>query len=99
MWPPPVFWGGLRPRAMGVYAFVQLNAVSCPTPGICFVAGSYETSAGPLGLILSRIGNSWMPAASLTSTYDLTGISCLLRQHCFAVGQQSYSDPILVTGP
>jgi hypothetical protein len=79
--------------------FVQLNAVSCPTPGICFVAGSYETSAGSLGLILSKTGNSWEPAASLTSTYDLTGISCLLPLQCFAVGWQSYSNPILVTGP
>jgi len=79
--------------------FIQLNAVSCPTPGVCYVAGSYETSAGPLGLILSGIGNRWKPAASLTSTYDLTGISCLLPLRCFAVGRQSYSDPILVTGP
>jgi hypothetical protein len=79
--------------------FVQLNAVSCPAPGVCYVAGSYEASAGPLGLILSGIGNSWKPAASLTSTYDLTGISCLLPLRCLAVGRQSYSDPILVTGP
>jgi hypothetical protein len=79
--------------------FVQLNAVSCPLLGVCYVAGSYETSAGPLGLILSGIGNSWKPAASLTSTTNLTGISCLLPLRCLAVGQQSYSDPILVTGP
>jgi hypothetical protein len=79
--------------------FLQLNAVSCPTPGVCYVAGSYETPAGPQGLILSGIGNSWKPAASLTSTYSLTGISCLLPLRCLAVGGQSYSDPILVTGP
>jgi hypothetical protein len=51
--------------------FAQLNAVSCPTSGVCYVAGSYETSGGPLGVILSGIGNSWKPTASLTSTYDL----------------------------
>ena len=77
---------------------VNLNAVACPSPTLCFGLGQYSdftTNGPPVGLLYQWDGTSWqevtLPTLDDYVNLNLNSISCADVSDCVAVG--SYSDP------
>jgi hypothetical protein len=70
----------------------SLNSVACPTMTFCVVAGDYNSTSGPSGLILTGSGTSWtaakapLPAGATGGVRLLSAVSCPTAASCIAVG-------------
>jgi hypothetical protein len=85
---------------------VNLTSVSCASAGNCTAVGSYLTSSGSQGLMLTETAGSWapgveavLPADAATTNQDafLSSVSCPSAGNCSAVGL--YDDFGLASGP
>ncbi len=77
---------------------VNINSVSCTSPGNCTAVGDYSDSSGnQQGLLLTQTSDSWtaaaatLPAGAATNPGVILGsVSCVSTGNCTAVGE--YSD-------
>jgi hypothetical protein len=91
----------LLKAASDTYPDNQVNAVTCPTSGLCMAAGSYlYQNGGPfVGLIDTLSGGSWTPSAVTSVPSDagrdtnvqINAIACASSATCVAVGYNWYS--------
>lgn len=83
-------WTLATPPAVEGSSDSALASVSCVSAAYCVAAGEYQTAAGYFVLIESWNGASWtrMPAPDPAgSQYSvLTGVSCVSKKRCVAVG-------------
>jgi hypothetical protein len=98
--PDATTWQALQvPRpALARDPRLQLDAISCPTPGKCAAVGTYADSKGNSpGILLTQSGARWIAVAaplpkgaSKPAAVDLSDVSCAKAGECLAVGD--YSD-------
>lgn len=79
---------------------VDVNQVSCASPGNCTAIGDYKDTSGNFeGLLLAQTGGTWsagveapLPAGAATTSQsvNLPSVSCVAAGNCTAVG--SYVD-------
>jgi hypothetical protein len=83
-------WRLATPRAVRGSSYSGLTSVSCVSAAYCVAAGEYQTAAGYFVLIESWNGSSWtrMPAPDPAGgQYSvLSGVSCVSKTRCVAVG-------------
>lgn len=92
-------WGpGVRPflpAGSATEPYVELNSISCASPGNCSAVGDYLDRSGSLqGLLLSESAGVWgpgekvvFPADAGTDPYiELRSVSCASPGYCSAVG-------------
>jgi len=85
------------PTPAGSEGHVQLAAIACASPTVCFATGTYhDNSLGRTTALIERwngstwsIVTSYPPKANRDSA--LTGISCPSANACFAIGGQTFS--------
>src|SRR5712692_2074574 len=92
-------WNGTRwsrvvtpDHGTGAGAHSSLAAVSCTSAGNCWAVGSYESGTISLNQALLWNGTRWSrvatpdPGDTAGGAYSLSGVSCVSRADCWAVG-------------